>query len=105
MTRILANTCAIGYSYIDEEFAKTIGQVLEIESQRLIKPKQIQSFDGKAVKFITYAIWSILTVGIHIESVAFLLITDLENHSMILDWLWIKKYKIIIIITNDFLAF
>ena len=35
----LADTYATGYGFIDEEFAETICQVLEIEPQRLIKPK------------------------------------------------------------------
>ncbi len=34
----LADTCATGYSFIDEEFVETVCQVLEIEPQRLIKP-------------------------------------------------------------------
>ena len=41
MATTLANTCATGYAFIDEEFAETVCQVLEIEPQRLIKPKQI----------------------------------------------------------------
>ena len=52
MATILADTCATGYGFIDEEFAETVCQVLEIEPQRLIKPKQIQEFDGRATKVI-----------------------------------------------------
>ena len=79
----LADTCANGYSFIDEKFAEIVCQVLEIEPERLIKPKQIQGFDGRAAKPIIYAIYPTLTVGAHIESLAFLLITKLRNHSMI----------------------
>ena len=32
MAIILANICAIGYGFINEKFAKTVCQVLEIES-------------------------------------------------------------------------
>ena len=80
----LADTCATGYGFIDEEFAETVCQVLEIEPQRLIKPKQIQGFDGRAAKPITHAIYPTLTVGDHTESLAPLLITKLGNHPMIL---------------------
>ena len=80
----LANTYAIGYGFIDEKFAETVCQVLEIESQRLIKPKQIQRFDGRATKPITHAIYPTLTVGDHTKSLAPLLITKLGNHPMIL---------------------
>ena len=41
MATTLADTCAIGYGFIDEEFAETVCQNLEIEPQRLIKPKEI----------------------------------------------------------------
>ena len=80
----LADTCATGYGFINEEFAETVCQVLEIELQRLIKPKQIQKFDDKAAKSITHAIYPTLTVGDHTESLAPLLITKLGNHPMIL---------------------
>ena len=81
---ILVDTCAIEYGFIDKEFAKTVCQVLEIESQRLIKPKQIQEFDGKTAKPITHAIYPSLTIGAHTKSLAPLLITKLGNHPMIL---------------------
>ena len=101
----LADTCATGYDFIDEKFAETVCQVLEIEPQCLIKPKQIQRFDGRNAKPITHAIYPTLTVGDHIESLALLLITKLRNHFMILGRLWMKKHGVIIDMTNDFLAF
>ena len=105
MAIILANTCATGYSFIDEEFANTVCQVLEIKSQRLIKPKQIQGFDGRAAKPITHAIYPTLTVGTHTESLAPLLITKLGNHPMIFSRPWMKKHGVIIDMTNNSLAF
>ncbi len=80
----LANTCTIGYGFIDEEFMEIVCQVLEIEPQCLIKLKQIQGFNGRAAKPITHAIYPILTVSTHTESLAPLLITKLGNHLMIL---------------------
>ena len=41
MATTLANICATSYGFIDEEFAKTVCQNLEIELQRLIKLKEI----------------------------------------------------------------
>lgn len=75
MTTILANTYTIRYGFIDKKFAKTICQVFKIKSQYLIKTKQIQEFDCKVVKLITHAIYPILTIGIHTEIFALLLIT------------------------------
>ena len=41
MATTLANTCAAGYNFIDEKLVETVCQVLKIEPQCLIKPKQI----------------------------------------------------------------
>ena len=41
MAITLTNTCATRYGFIDEKFVETVCQILEIEPQCLIKPKQI----------------------------------------------------------------
>ena len=41
MATTLADTCATSYGFIDEEFAETVCQNLEIEPQCLTKPKEI----------------------------------------------------------------
>ena len=41
MAITLTNTYATRYGFIDEKFAETVCQILEIEPQCLIKPKQI----------------------------------------------------------------
>ena len=43
----LINICATGFNFIDEKFAEIIYEKLEIQSQRLTKPKPIQGFDDK----------------------------------------------------------
>ena len=35
----LADICATGYGFIDEKFAETVCQILEIKPQHLIKPQ------------------------------------------------------------------
>ena len=47
-TIILVDTCAIGFGFIDEKFAKIVYKKLEIQPQRLTKSKPIQRFDGRA---------------------------------------------------------
>ena len=101
----LANTYATGYGFIDEKFAETVCQVLEIKLQHLIKPKPIQRFDSNAAKPSTHAICPILPFGTHTKNLALLLITKLGNYLMILGQPWMKKYGVIIDITNNFLAF
>ena len=105
MATTLANTCAIGYSFIDEEFAETVCQVLEIKPQCQIKLKQIQEFDGRAAKPIIHAIYLTLTIGTHTESLGSLLIIKLRNHLIILGQTWMKKHRIIIDMTNKSLVF
>ena len=80
---ILADTCTIRYSFIDEKFAEKVCLVLEIKPQYLIKLKQIQEFDNRVAKLITHTIYLILIIGIYTESLAFLPITKLENHLLI----------------------
>ena len=41
MATTLINTCATRYGIIDEKFAETVSQILEIKPQYLIKLKQI----------------------------------------------------------------
>ena len=79
----LIDTCATGYSFIGEKFTEIVCQTLEIEPQRLIKPKPIQGFDDRAVQPVTHAIYLILSVRSHNESLVSLLITKFGHHLMI----------------------
>jgi len=59
---------------------------LQIESLTLIKAKSIQEFDNHyAKKLITHVIYSNLTVQDHTIDTAFMLITQLNQHQMILE--------------------
>lgn len=80
---LLANICVIKNSFMDEKFAEKVYQILEIKLQRLIKPKQIQEFDSRAAKYVSYAIYLILIIDNYIESFAHLLIIKLGHYFMI----------------------
>ena len=80
----LVDTCATGFGFINEKFAEIVCERLEIQPQRLTKPKPIQGFDGRAARPVTHAIYPTLSVGNHIESLAPLLITKLRQYPMIL---------------------
>lgn len=45
-----------------EKFAKKVCQVFEIESQCLVKSKQIQRFHNKVVKFVIYVIYLLFII-------------------------------------------
>ena len=101
----LVDICATGFGFIDEKFAKIICKKLEIQPQRLTKPKPIQGFDGRATQPITHAIYPTLSVGNHTKSLVPLLITKLGQHPMILGRPWMKKYGILLDMINDFITF
>lgn len=52
-------------------------------------------------KLVTYAIYSILAIGIYIKSIAFLFITKLRYYPITFDCLVIKKHEMIIDMTNN----
>jgi len=58
---------------------------LQIESLTLIKAKSIQEFnDHYAKKLITHVIYLNLTIQDHMINITFILITQLNQHQMIL---------------------
>lgn len=75
--KTLIDMCATRSGFIDKKFAKIVCKKLEIQPQRLTKPKLIQGFDSRAAKPITHAIYPMLSLGKHTESLALLLITKL----------------------------
>ena len=83
MATTLVNTYATKYVFINKDFMETGCQNLEIKSKRLIKSKQIQRFNDRAVKLITHAIYLTLTISTQTKNLAFLLIIKLKNHLMI----------------------
>ena len=101
----LVDTCATGFGFIDEKFAEIVCKKLEIQPQRLTKPKPIQGFDGRAAQPVTHAIYPTLSVGNHTESLAPLLITKLGQHPMILGRPWMKKYGILLDMINDSITY
>jgi len=72
----------------------------------LIKAKSIQEFDDHyAKKLITHVIYLNLTVQDHIIDTAFMLITRLNQHQMILEKTWMNKINLVIDMQIDSLQF
>ncbi len=102
----LIDTEAVDYSFIDELIAQNVYDHLQIESLSLIKLKSIREFDDHyAKKLITHAIYSNLTVQDHMKRFIFILITQLNQHQMILEKTWMNKIEITIDMRNDHLQF
>jgi len=77
---------AADYSFIDEVITQIVCDLLQIKSLTLTKAKSIREFnDHYAKKFITHVIYSNLTVQDHTIDTASMLITQLNQHQMILE--------------------
>jgi len=82
----LMNIEAADYSFIDEVTAQIVCDQLQIELLTLIKAKSIQEFNNHYVKkLITHVIYLNLTIQDHTVDTAFILITQLKQHQMILE--------------------
>jgi len=82
----LINIKAADYSFIDEVIVQIVYDQLQIESLTLIKVKSIQEFNNHYVKkLITHVIYLNLTIQDHTIDTAFMLITRLNQHQMILE--------------------
>ena len=76
---------AIDYAFIDKEIAQLVCNMLSMKLVLLLKSKSLIEFDDRHVSFIIHAIYFKLTIELHFELIVFLLITDLDNHSIILE--------------------
>ncbi len=77
---------AADYLFIDELIMQNVYDHLQIESLSLIKLKSIREFnDYYAKKLITHAIYLNLTVQDHMKRFVSMLITQLNQHQMILE--------------------
>jgi len=102
----LIDTEAADYSFIDELITQNVCDHLQIESLSLIKLKSIRKFDDHyAKKLITHAIYSNLTVQDHMKRFVFMLITQLDQHQMILEKTWMNKIEVTIDMRDDHLQF
>jgi len=72
---------AADYSFIDEVITQIVCDQLQIKSLTLIKVKSIQEFnDHYAKKLITHVIYLNLMIQDHMIDIAFMLITQLDQH-------------------------
>jgi len=95
----LIDTEAADYSFINELTAQNVCDHLQIKSLSLIKLKSIRRFnDHYAKKLITHAINLNLTVQDHMKRFIFMLITQLNQHQMILEKTWMNKIEIVTIL-------
>ncbi len=102
----MIDTEAADYSFIDELITQNVCDHLQIESLTLIKAKLIWEFnDYYAKKLITHVIYLNLTVQDHTIDTTSMLITQLNQHQMILEKTWMNKIDLVIDMQIDSLQF
>ena len=94
------------YTFIDEIKTQIVCDNLNIKFIFLFKSRFIKNFDNKLIRqFITHMINLSFIVQSYIKSLCFVLITKLNNYSIIIDKSWMNKHEIILIIIYDKLIF
>ena len=101
----LIDTGATDYAFIDREIAQLVCNMLSMKPVPLLKPKPLTGFDGRHAPPITHAIYPKLTIELHSELTAPLLITDLGNHPIILGKPWMNRHEVILNMAYDKLIF
>jgi hypothetical protein len=81
---MIDNDCT-DYSFIDTDIAHQVCEMLEITPLKLNKPRGVKGYDGRRGKNITHAIYPPMTIQNHTESSTPMMITKLDQHSIILD--------------------
>ena len=87
---------AIDYAFIDREIAQLVCNMLSMKSISLLKSKFLIEFDDRHASSIIYVIYFKLTIKLHFELIALLLIIDLDSHSIILEKSWMNKHRLIV---------
>ena len=103
--KILINIDVIEYVFIDQKITQFVCNMLNMKFISLLKSKSFIEFDDRHIFSIIHVIYFKLTIELHFELIASLLIIDLENHSIILKKSWINKHEIILNMTYDKLIF
>ena len=82
--KTLIDIDVIEYAFIDRQITQFVCDMLHMKSVSLLKSKFLIEFDDRYVLSIIHVIYFKLTIRLHFEFIVFLLIIDLNNHSIIL---------------------
>jgi NMD protein affecting ribosome stability and mRNA decay len=82
--RVMIDNDCIDYSFIDTNIAHKMCELLSIAFLKLIKSREVKSYDDRRDKDITHVIYSFMIIQNHIESFTFMMIIKLDQHLIIL---------------------
>ncbi len=81
---MIDNDC-IDYSFIDTNIAHKMCELLSIALLKLNKSREVKNYDERRDKDITHVIYSSMTIQNHTKSSISMMITKLDQHSIILE--------------------
>ncbi len=81
---MINNDCT-DYSFIDIDIAQQVCEALEISLLKLNKFREVKNYDEKRNKDIIHAIYSFMIIQNHTENSSSMMITKLDQHSIILN--------------------
>jgi hypothetical protein len=93
-TRAMINNNCIDYSFIDIDIAHQVCEALEISFLKLNKSREVKNYDERRDKNISHVIYSFMIIQNHIESFTSIMITKLDQHSIILEKSLMKKHDV-----------
>jgi hypothetical protein len=84
-TRAMIDNDCTDYSFIDIDVAHQVCELLRISFLKLNKSREVKNYDERRDKDITHVIYSFMIIQNHTKSSTFMMITKLDQHSIILD--------------------
>ncbi len=98
----LIDTEVTNMTFIDESLMSELCECFDIQSISLSKSKLIRLYDEISDrKSITHALYTLIMIQEHKNEMMFLLITDLDQHKIIIENLWLKRNQMLIDFAND----
>jgi hypothetical protein len=83
--KAMINNDCTDYSFIDTDIAQQVCEALEISLLKLNQSREVKSYDERRDKDIIHAIYSLMIIQNHTENSTSMMITKLDQHSIILN--------------------
>ncbi len=81
----MINNDCIEYFFIDINIVHKVCESLNINSLKLNKSREVKKYDERRNKDIIHVIYSFMTIQDHTKSFTSMMITKLDQHSIILE--------------------
>ncbi len=103
--KAMINNNCIDYFFINIIIAQKICDSLRITFLKLNKFREVKNYDERKNKNIIHVIYSFMIIQNYTKSSIFMMIIKLNQHSIILEKIWIKKHDVNYHEHNDSISF